>query len=146
MKTVAKNRRARFDYEITDTVVAGIVLSGQEAKSCRDGHVDLSGSYVSFLGGKPVLKQSKIRPYRFASQLIDYNPGRDRQLLLKKNEAEKLQSASEQKGVTIIPLEVQAGKFIKVVLGLARGRKTVDKRRVIKERDIDRRLKQGREI
>lgn len=146
MKTVAKNRRARFDYEITDTVVAGIILSGQEAKSCRAGHVDLSGSYVSFHGGTPTLKHVKIRPYQFASGLDDYDPGRDRKLLLKKPEAEKLQVASEQKGVSIIPLEVQAGKFIKVMLGLAKGKKTIDKRKVIKERDVERRLRQGREV
>lgn len=146
MKVVAKNRRARFDYEITETVVAGIMLSGQEVKSCRDGHVDLAGAYVSFFGGKPMLKQAKIRPYQFASGLTEYEPGRDRALLLTKKEAEKLQTASEQKGVTIIPLEVQAGKFIKVVLGLARGRKTIDKRRVIKERDVEKRIRQGREV
>lgn len=146
MKIVAKNRRARFDYEILETIVAGIVLSGQEAKSCREGHIDLSGSYVSFHGGKPQLKQAKIRPYPFASGLTDYNPGRDRQLLLGKKEAETLRTMLEQKGISIIPLEVQAGRYIKVVLALARGRKTIDKRKVMKERDIEKRLRQGREI
>lgn len=145
MKAVAANRRARFDYEITDTVLAGIMLSGQEAKSCRMGHVDLSGSYVSFHGGKPIIKHLKISPYKFASQLDGYDPGRDRPLLLTNGEIEKLQVASEQKGITIIPLEVQAGKFIKILIGLGRGRKTIDKRKKIKERDIERRLRSGRE-
>lgn len=147
MKTVASNRRARFDYEITDTVVAGIVLTGQEAKSCRAGHVDLSGAYVSFYGGKPVIKHLKISPYAYAaSQLEGYDPGHDRTLLLGKVESQKLQEASEQKGVAIIPLEVQAGTFIKVLIGLGRGRKTVDKRRAIKERDVKKRLKRGDEV
>lgn len=146
MKTVASNRRARFDYEITDTVMAGIILTGQEVKSCRAGHVDLSGSYVSFKGNRAMIKHLKISPYAFASQLDGYDPGHDRQLLLSSAECERLQTVADQKGVTIIPLEVQAGKFIKVILGLAKGRKTIDKRRVIKERDIEKRLKQGKEI
>jgi SsrA-binding protein len=109
------------------------------------GHVDLAGSYVSFLKDQPILKQMKISPYKFASNLDGYDPGHDRPLLLKKNESEKLQAMSEQKGVTIIPLEVQAGKFIKVLIGIGRGKKTIDKRKVIKERDIERRLRKGQE-
>jgi SsrA-binding protein len=126
-------------------VTAGIMLTGQEVKSCRMGHVDLAGSYVSFLKDQPILKQMKISPYKFASNLDGYDPGHDRPLLLKKNESEKLQAMSEQKGVTIIPLEVQAGKFIKVLIGIGRGKKTIDKRKVIKERDIERRLRKGQE-
>lgn len=146
MKTVASNRRARFDYEITDTVMAGIVLTGQEVKSCRAGHVDLSGSYVSFKGNRATIKHLKISPYAFASQLDGYDPGHDRQLLLSSDECERLQTVADQKGVTIIPLEVQAGKYIKVVLALAKGRKTIDKRRVIKERDVERRMRQGKDL
>lgn len=143
MKTVASNRRAKFDYQILETVLAGIILTGQEVKSCRMGHVDLSGAYVSFHAGEPVIKHLKIMPYKFASQLDGYDPAHDRTLLLKKSELEKLQTMSDQKGVAIIPLEVQAGKFVKVLIGLARGRKTIDKRKVIKERDIERRLRKG---
>jgi SsrA-binding protein len=146
MKTVAQNRRARFDYEISDTLEAGIVLSGQEVKSCRMGHVDLRGSYVSFSGGKPILKGAKIMKYQFASQLDDYEPGHDRPLLLKKSEIEKLQALAQEKGNTIIPMEVRLGRYIKVVLAVAKGRKTVDKRARIKERDVERRLKKGLEI
>lgn len=145
MKVVAKNRRARFDYEIVDTLEAGIMLSGQEAKSARMGHINLTGSYVSFLGGRPVLKQSKISPYPFAGPLPDYDPAQDRRLLLKKHEMEKLGSAFAEKGVTIIPLEVHAGKFIKVLLGIGKGRKTIDKRQRIKEREMEKRLKQGKD-
>ena len=145
MKIVAQNRRARFDYEITDTVEAGIVLTGQEAKSARLGHVSLAGSYVSFLGGKPILKQVKISPYAYASGLEGYDPGHDRPLLLKKSELTRLESAQAEKGVSIIPLEVHSGKFIKILLGLAKGRKTIDKRQRIKERDVSRRMRMGRE-
>ncbi len=143
MKTVAKNRRAKYDYQITDTVEAGIVLTGQEVKSCRNGNVNLSGSYVSFLEDKPVLKGAKISPYSHASNLENYNPGRDRPLLLKKSEASRLQSALDEKGVSLVPLEVKAGKFIKVVLGLGKGKKRHDKREKIREREQRRRLKRG---
>lgn len=142
MKTVAGNRRARFDYEITDTVEAGIVLSGQEVKSCRKGQVSLAGSYVSFASGKPVIKAMKISPYAYASGLEGYDPGHDRELLLKKNEIEKVRSASSEKGMTVVPLEVRAGRFIKVLIGIGRGRKRLDKRQRIKEREIGRRVRE----
>jgi SsrA-binding protein len=146
MKIVAQNRRARFDYQVTDTVLAGLMLTGQEVKSCRMSHVDLAGSYVSFLKGQPVIKHLKIQPYPFASQLEGYDPGQDRRLLLNKSEIAKLQTSADQRGVTIVPLEVQAGRTIKVLLGIAHGRKTIDKRQVIKERDIGKRMRKGEEI
>ena len=145
MKIVANNRKARFDFEITETLEAGVVLTGQEAKSCRMGHVNLSGAYVSFLGGKPILKKAKISPYAFASPVTD-DPERDRPLLLSKNESEKLAAAAAEKGMAIVPLEVHAGKYIKVLLGLGRGRKRIDKRQRIKEREVGRKLREGREI
>lgn len=146
MKVVAQNRRARYDYEILETIEAGIILSGQEVKSCRMSHVNLSGAYVSFLRGKPILKHAKISPYASAGNLPDYNPERDRELLIKKGEREKLETQMEEKGMTIVPLEVRAGKFIKVLLAVVRGKKKLDKRQTIKERDIARRVREGREI
>ncbi len=145
-KVVAQNRRARFDYEILDTVEAGIVLSGQEVKSCRLGQVSLLGSYVSFVSGLPVLKAMKISKYAYASGLEGYDPGHDRLLLLKKHQIVKLQSASNEKGMSVVPLEVHAGKFIKVLIGIGRGRKRMDKRQHIKEREVGRKLRIGREI
>lgn len=140
---VIQNRRARFDYAITDTVEAGLMLTGQEAKACRDGHVDLNGSYVSFASGKPVIKNMKITKYRFASGLDSYEPGRDRALLLNRKEIETLSGASNEKGVSIVPLEVRAGRYVKLLLGMGKGRKNIDKRRVIKERDVEKRLRKG---
>lgn len=146
MKTVASNRRAKYDYEIVDTVEAGIMLHGQEVKSCRAGNINLAGAYVSFLGQKPTLKGCHIAPYRFASNLDDYDPNRERILLLHKSEVEKLESALAEKGVSLIPLEVKAGRHIKVVLGLGKGRKRHQKKQKKKESDIKRRLREGREI
>lgn len=146
VKSIAQNRRARFDYDIADTIEAGIILTGQEVKSCRAGHANLSGSYLSFHQGKPILKHMKISPYAFASGLDSYNPDRDRELLLKKSDVVKLQSLVAEKGITVIPLEVKAGKFIKIVIGVGKGRKTIDKRARIKERDVERKMKRGEEV
>lgn len=143
MKVVASNRRATFDYEILETLEAGLILTGQEAKSCRLGNCDLRGSYVSFQTVPPRLKQMTVRPYPQAGKLPDYNPSRDRELLLKKSEMEKLHKASEEKGLTVVPIEVHVGKYIKVKIGIARGRKQYDKRQKIKERDVTMRLKRG---
>lgn len=106
----------------------------------------MAGSYVSFLGGVPRIKHLKISPYAFTSGLDGYDPARDRELLLKKSEAAKLQAMADQKGVTVVPLEVKAGRFIKVVLGVGQGRKRIDKRRAIREREVGRQLREGREV
>jgi SsrA-binding protein len=145
MKTVASNRRARFDYEILETIEAGIQLTGAEAKSCRMGHVDLAGSYVSFSGKQAVLKHLKIHPYKFArpeNQTIE----RDRVLLLGRKDLDQLSSSSAEKGVSIVPLEVRAGKYIKIQIGIGRGRKSHDKRQAIREREIGKKLQKGEEI
>jgi SsrA-binding protein len=93
-----------------------------------------------------VLKQAKITAYPFASGLESYDPGRDRELLLNASELRKLQGGTEEKGMTIVPLEVRAGKYIKVLLGLGRGRKRIDKRQRIKEREISRNVREGKEV
>ena len=143
MKIVAHNRRARFDYEILETVEAGLVLSGPEVKSCRQGKVHIAGSYVSMRGADSiVLRNATIAAYPFARQ-EGYDPIRNRVLLLRKSEGEKMKRALQEKGVTVIPLEVRAGKFIKIVLGFGRGRKRHDKRERIKEREGQRQLRQG---
>lgn len=141
MKVVAKNRKATFDYEVTDTVEAGLLLTGQEVKSCRLGQISLMGSYVSFAGGRPVLKQAKISPYTYAGNMKDYDPGRDRPLLMTKTQVQKLEAAQSEKGISIIPLEVRAGKFIKLLIAVGKGRKRIDKRQRIKEREVGRRLR-----
>ncbi len=145
MKLVAQNRRARFDYDILATFEAGIVLKGWEVKSCRGGHVNLAGSYVSFHGGVPVLKNAKIAPYAFAVKPSLDEIQRDRPLLLRASELTKLESAAGEKGNTVVPLQMRAGRFIKVTLGVGRGRKKLDKRQRIKEREIGRKLREGKE-
>jgi SsrA-binding protein len=146
VKVVASNKRARFDYEILEEIEAGIILTGQEVKSCRQGHVNLIGAYVSFLSGRPVLKNAAIQPYRFASDLASYDPHRDRELLLKGAEIKRLTGKTEERGLTILPLEMRAGRTIKVLLGLGKGRKKYEKRERIRERELKKRLQRGEEI
>ena len=141
VKVVAQNRRARFDYEIVETFEAGIQLLGWEAKACRTHLADLSGAYVSFVSGKPMLKKMTIRPYPFASGVNPDDTTRDRLLLLKAKELDKLKTASDEKGMAIVPLDVKAGKHIKVTLALGRGRKQFDKREKIKDRESKKRAK-----
>lgn len=142
---VVSNRRARFDYEILETVEAGLRLTGPEVKSCRAGQVQFAGAYVTFQRGEPAIFSLMIGPYQYANN-EQYEPKRTRPLLLKKGEIEHLQSVSQERGVTIIPLEMKAGKYIKLVLGVGRGRKKADRREVIKKRDQDRNLRAGREV
>lgn len=144
MKTVAKNRRARFDYEILDTWEAGIVLTGPEVKSCRSGQVHLGGSYVSSRRLDIILRNATIAPYPYA-RLDAYIPTRDRVLLVKAGERERIVHALAEKGMSVIPLEVRTGKFVKLLIGLARGRKRHDKRTRIREREMARRLRRGSE-
>ncbi|MEI8229580.1 MAG: SsrA-binding protein SmpB [Candidatus Peregrinibacteria bacterium] len=141
MKTVSENRRARFDYEILETVEAGMMLTGQEVKSCRMGHINLTGSYVSFHSGKPILKNASIARYVHTSKLEPYDEHRDRPLLLSRADIRKLTTRTEEKGLTVVPLAVHAGRFIKLLIGIGRGRKSIDKRQHIKEREVERVLK-----
>jgi SsrA-binding protein len=146
MKKVAANRRARFDYDLTDTVEAGIVLTGPEVKSCRAGQVNMAGAYVVFQGKKPFVKNMKISPYAYARKDQQLEPARERELLLSKKELAKLEVMQSEKGVTIVPLEVRAGRYVKLLLGVGRGRKRLDKRQRIKERAVERRLRKGEEM
>ncbi len=141
--TFLENRKARHDYEITETYVAGIQLTGGETKSLRQKKGSLTGSFVRLVGSEALLINAQIPPYRFASQL-DYDPKRTRKLLLHKRELVKLEEKVKQKGITLVPLAFEAeGKYIKVRFGCGRGKKQYEKRREVQERDIKRRLQKA---
>ena len=140
MKSLAFNKRAKFDYDINNTFDAGLVLSGPEVKAVKDGNVSLAGSYVK-VGAKGVqLVGAHIGPYKYAP-VEGYDPTRFRVLLL--NQAEINQLLGKEKGVTIIPIEIYAtGRgLVKLKLGVGRGRKKEDKREYIKKRDTKREIK-----
>ena len=140
MKIIQKNKQAYFDYEILDEYKAGIVLTGPEIKSVRLGNINLRGSYVSIYNGAAYLKNANIARYKYCSDET-YDPLRERKLLLKENELKKIAGVLNTKGVLVAPLAIGLeGKYAKLQIGLVRGRKKEDKRHVIKEREVKRRI------
>ncbi|HOV66178.1 MAG: SsrA-binding protein SmpB [Firmicutes bacterium] len=138
VKVVVRNRRARHDYYIEETIEAGIALIGSEVKSLRMGRASLQDSYAEIVGNEVILRNAHIDQYEPAAR-FNHDPLRPRRLLLHKNEIRRLASKVSQKGYTLIPLSIyfRDGKA-KVELAVARGRKTYDKREAIKQRDIQR--------
>jgi SsrA-binding protein len=136
---VASNRLARRDYEVLETVEAGIVLSGSEVKSLREAKVQLSDTYARIINGEAWLIGLHVAPYRNASAQGGHEPERDRKLLLHKGELEAMQLRIDQQRLSLIPLSLYfKGGRAKVELGLGKGRKTEDKRQVIATRDAER--------
>lgn len=135
-KVVAQNRRARFDFEIIEDVEVGIVLTGSEVKSIRDGKVSIMESYAGPMEGELYLFNANILEYKQAGP-FNHEPKRPRKLLLKRRELNKYLNAVTKKGLTIVPLVMYFNHkgLIKLKIALGRGKKTVDKRESIKERD-----------
>jgi len=147
-KLVAQNRRARHEYEILDTVEAGIVLLGPEVKSLRQGKVSLADAYATVRRGELWLLNVHVSPYEQAGR-ENPNPRRERKLLAHRAEISKLAGQVAERGLTLVPLSLyfQDGRA-KVELGLARGKRRYDKRQAIRkreeDREIDRVLRRGR--
>lgn len=141
--TAISNRKARFEFEILDTIEAGIELLGSEVKSVRLGKASLSESYAMIHHGQVWLENMQITPYEH-NTLDTLEPKRSRRLLLHKAEIMRLQSKINEKGLTLIPLKAYFNKrgVLKIELGLARGKKLYDKRETIKNRDAERQLQQ----
>lgn len=136
---LVSNRKAFHNYEILDTLEAGIALVGSEVKSLKAGQGSLQDAYVLISGGEVILKNSSIAPY-FQASIFNHPERRDRKLLLHKKEIEKLRRLTDEKGVAIIPLGIYLKKgIIKVKIATAKGKKAHDKRAAIKERE-DKRL------
>lgn len=143
MANLAENRTAFFDYDILETYEAGLVLTGQEVKSVKQGHLNLKGAYVTFHNGEATLLNAHISPYKQAGHLPDFDPTMTRHLLLHKREIANLQGKAAEKGLTIVPLKVYTkGRLIKVSIGVARGRHQYDKREMLKDRAIAREARQ----
>ncbi len=143
-KVVASNRKARHDYDIVDTYECGMVLLGSEVKSLRDGQVQIKDAYAEVRDGELWLSSLHIAPYSF-SRDGGHDPERRRKLLLHRREIDKLIGTLKESGLTLIPLSVyfRDGRA-KVELALAKGRRTVDKRRALKEREMKREMDRAR--
>lgn len=135
MEDLVSNRKAFHNYEILETLEAGIILLGTEIKSLRNHGGNIQESYVVFHRGEAYIKNSSIAPYKYGN-LFNHEERRERKLLLHKRELLRLKSLTEEKGLTIIPIAFYLKKgFVKVKLGVARGKKAYDKRAAIKARD-----------
>ncbi len=138
VKTVATNRKARFEYQLLETFEAGLVLKGTEIKSVRRGQISLQEAYVRTDGKQAWLVGAHIAPYEHASA-FQHDPDREKKLLLNKREIRELYDAVRIKGLTIIPVRVYLkGGRAKVEIAIAKGKKKYDKREAIKKRDFER--------
>ena len=132
------NRKAKFDYFVEEEYEAGIVLTGTEIKSVRNGHCNIKDSYGIVRGNEVFLLNMYIGQYK-EGNIFNHNETRSRKLLLHKKEIKKIQQAIELQGLTLVPLKVYfKNNILKVLLGVCRGKKNYDKRETMKERDIQR--------
>lgn len=143
-----QNRKARYEFTIDSSFEAGIVLTGTEVKSLRQGHASFGDAFAYMKNGEVWLKEFYIKPFEHGSY-NNHEPRRERKLLLKREEIRKLDRAVTQKGVTLVPLKLYFTRGLaKMEIGLARGKKKYDKRASIAEKDVkrdtDRELKKAR--
>ena len=143
MKVVCQNRKAFHDYAIEETFEAGIVLTGTEVKSLREGKANLQDSYVVIKEGEAFLLNCHISPYRHGN-IMNHDPVRTRKLLFHKAEIEKLMGKAIQKGYTLVPLKIYfKGPYAKVQVALAKGKRFFEKRERIKEREVKREIERA---
>ncbi|MBN1273761.1 MAG: SsrA-binding protein SmpB [Candidatus Aminicenantes bacterium] len=142
MKLISKNKKATFNYEIIESLEAGIVLLGSEVKSIRDGKISLKESYIEIKEDEVFLINCHISPYEAANR-FNHDPLRERKMLLHRREIKRLVGKVREKGLTLIPTKVflnEKGK-VKVEIALGKGKRTYQKRDAIKERDREREMR-----
>ena len=140
IKIIAKNPTAYHNYTIEDTLEAGIVLSGTEIKSIRTGKVNLKDTYASIKNGEAYIYGMHISPYEHGN-IFNKDPLRDRKLLIHKKEIHKLLGLIKQKGYSLIPIELYfKGSFVKLKLGIGKGKKLYDKRQDLAKKDAQRQI------
>ena len=142
MKPLAQNKYAKFQYEIFQTMEAGIELLGTEVKSIRNGKVNLRDGYCSFNNNEILLKNVHISPHTNVGTFFNHDPLREKKLLIHKQQILKLKNGTEKKGLTIVPLSIYLkGSWIKLKIGLCKGKKLHDKRRADKNKTIKKEIR-----
>ena len=140
---IARNKKARFDYEILETYEAGLVLKGSEVKSLRNRDVSINGAFARMRNGELHLLGANIKPYAQAT-IENHDPTRPRKLLLHKRELARLTGKRAERGLTLVPLRLYWKRgYAKVLLGLARGKRQHDKREDIRKRDAEREMRRA---
>ena len=142
MKSVSVNKKAYFNYEIFESLEAGIALQGSEVKSIKDGRISLKDSYAEIKNGEVLLIQCHISPYEAANR-FNHDPLRPRKLLLHRQEIKRLTGKIQEKGFTLVPTKVILTDrgLIKIEISLAKGKRLYEKKEVIKERDREREMR-----
>lgn len=144
VKSILINRRARHEYHVLDTLEVGIVLRGTEVKSIRAGKINLQDSYAAIDKGELYLHNMHISPFE-KGNIFNHDPVRVRKLLARRKEILKLAQKTNEKGLTLIPLQVYfLGRHVKIELGICKGKKLYDKRESLKTRDIQREMERDR--
>ncbi len=142
-RILAKNKRARYNFQIFETLEVGLVLVGTEVKAIREGQIQLKDAYVEFRDGEAYLSRAHVGPYSHGNRQ-NHEVERSRKLLLKKHELHRLFGRVRNRGLTIVPLEVRLRNgWIKVVIGLAQGKKLHDKRQAEKQKELDREAREA---
>ena len=142
IKLFAQNKYAKFQYEIQETIEAGIELLGTEVKSIRNGKANLRDGYCTFRKSEILLKNVHISPHKNVGLYFNHDPLRERKLLLHKKEILKLKNIVEKKGLTIIPISIYLkGSWIKLKIGIGKGKKLHDKRQADKKKSINREIR-----
>lgn len=142
MKIIQNNKKAYYEFFIEDTFEAGIVLKGSEVKSVKNGHISIIDSFVSLKDNEVFLKNAYIKPYEKANNFAP-DEKRIRKLLLNKLEIQKIKKKVETKGYTLVPTKVYLkNNLVKIEIAIAKGKKLYDKRESIKERELNRKIKQ----
>ncbi|HAQ3158117.1 TPA: SsrA-binding protein SmpB [Enterococcus faecium] len=139
-KLIAQNKKARHDYSIIDTMEAGMVLQGTEIKSIRNSRINLKDGFIRVPNGEAFLHNVHISPYE-QGNIFNHDPLRTRKLLLHKKQIVRLENELKNTGITVVPLKVYIRNgYAKVLIGLAKGKKSYDKREDLKRKDIDRQI------
>jgi SsrA-binding protein len=140
MAEYASNSKASFNYEILETIEAGLVLKGPEVKAIKTGKASIKGAFIKMISGRPELIGATISPYQPNNTSVDYNPTASRKLLLTKKQIGVLVGFSQSQGLTLIPLKIYDTRGrLKLLIGIARGKKKYDKREALKKKDLARR-------
>lgn len=139
-----KNKKANFNYDISDKYTAGMVLKGTEIKSLKESKVNFSNSYCLIIDDQVYLKGMNISEYLYGNN-NNHDPDRDRKLLLNKNEIKQIKKKVTEKKLSIVPIKLFINNrgYVKLEIGLGKGKKSFDKREDIKKRDIDRNLRES---
>lgn len=142
MPTLVDYKKAHFNYEVLERYEAGIELTGFEVKSLKKGQGSLDGSHVTVRGGEAFAVNVFVPPYQEKNTPADYDPRRNRRLILTRKEIQELASVEEGKGLTIVPISIyNKGPLVKVSVAVVRGKKKFDKRESIKKRETDREIR-----